>query len=98
MLQWPGSAADSPSRVVDFVEGPRLRQPVTNGLTQRSVKLGNIGTNPGSDAGIAIPVAGVDIDAADDVLRIGIEHRVGERNAPLEFVRVFLQIGEVPRR
>ena len=67
-------------------------------LRNGRVELGHIGTNPGSNAGVAIPVAGVDVDAADDLVRIGIEHRVGERNAPLELVGVPLQIGEVPLR
>src|SRR4051794_8155080 len=99
-LRW--SAA---GRVGDALERPRRLEPSSDRLPERRIELRAIGANPRPDGRRAgnLPLGGIvridperiDVEAADHLAALGIEHRVREADPLLEVTLVHLEVAEV---
>ena len=95
------------ARVRDALERPLRLEPLAHGMPERLVECcaGLPAPRSGrtrrarSLGSVCVRGAhGIDVDAADHVALVRIEHRVGEPDALLEIARVHLEIGEVLRQ
>ncbi len=84
------------ARVVHVLERPRVGQPRPDHAVEDRVQGRDVRSHPRPTARLETGVLRrIDVDAADDDLGIGLEHRVGEPAPGGEVVRVPNQVAEV---
>src|SRR3954451_17815256 len=90
-LGWLG-----PRCVLDALEGPLGREPLTHGTPQRRVELPVARPYPGERTSVVVAVGyRVDVDAPDHLAALRIEHRVREPLPVAEVAGMALQVRQV---
>src|SRR5690606_36673640 len=90
---WP--VCRSATTPVWLLPWPLGGDPCGDGLSQWFVQVGPVGAHPRLDDYIALPLGGIEIDAADDVVVSWVENGEGETPARSEIRGVAVQVGEI---